>query len=216
MAPPALTTAGGPCSSDGDGGGGGGGDSSSPAGLLLGPCDLHSLLQVLCPDFPAGPVHNAWSAAAGLAAARGRGPGGDAGGRGSCHGGAARRSSCGGSGGSGCTAAADPVSPGLASAECGGGADAAGAGLVAAEDFLAAFQVTWLLQPYFLELRATAFDAATKACEQGAAGQGVRRRRHRPSPALLRHCNAPRPTALPAQALAWRRCTRRRPRQRAS
>jgi hypothetical protein len=120
---------------------------AQPAVQRLSPGDFHSLLQMLCPDFPAGPVHNAWSAAAALSSARGHANMGTSGGRG------------GGIEGRG--------APVVASGGGGSSGDT-----VAGADFMAAFEVTWLLQPFLLELRAEAFDPATNACALVADGRG--------------------------------------------
>ncbi|KAI8473359.1 MAG: hypothetical protein J3K34DRAFT_519026 [Monoraphidium minutum] len=56
--------------------------AAPPAPPRLTPGDFHSLLQMLCPDFPPGPVRKAWGAACALQAGRRRAGGGSEGGGG--------------------------------------------------------------------------------------------------------------------------------------
>ncbi|GBF97485.1 hypothetical protein Rsub_10408 [Raphidocelis subcapitata] len=126
----------------GGGGGGGSGGSGEPLhALRLTPADCHSLLQSLCSDWPRGPVHNAWSSACALQEATdARHPAGSSGRKGDS--------------GSGSGARAAP------STDASPSADSAG---VTASAFLAALEVSWLYEHFFMLLRSQAFDDG-KAC----------------------------------------------------
>jgi hypothetical protein len=120
--------------------------AAGPPRLTAGDC--HSLLQMLCPDWPPGPVHSAWSSARALQAAAD-----------------AKTEYSGGGGGSGGTSACRPRRGGppspCAAENASGGATVATVGCGC---FLAALEVTWLYEHYFLALRVAAFDDG-RACE---------------------------------------------------
>ena len=112
-------------------------DVAASSGLLITFADFHSLLQLLCPDFPPAPVRHAWSAARMLDAQR-RAPTRQA--RVSTGSFSPRRASL----------------PGGGSGGGNGGSNDSGSSVCGCAALLDAFEATWLLEPFFVRARLTA------------------------------------------------------------